>query len=77
MHAFLFSGLQVFQSNPGAAPFGFTEQSDGEELRFGPFRFSFIGSDTHLPVSLSATQQRLALIRNPQLFIAVAFTAIP
>ena len=77
VHAFLFSGLQVFQANPGTAPFGFTEQSDGEELRFGPFRFSFIGSDTHLPVSLSATQQRLALIRNPQLFIAVAFTAIP
>ena len=77
MHAFLFSRLQVFQANPGTAPFGFTEQSDGEELRFGPFRFSFIGSDTHLPVSLSATQQRLALIRNPQLFIAVAFTAIP
>ena len=77
MYAFLFSRLQVFQTNPGTAPFGFTEQSDGEELRFGPFRFSFIGSDTHLPVSLSTTQQRLALIRNPQLFIAVAFTAIP
>ena len=77
MHAFLFSGLQVFQANPGTAPFGFAEQSDGEELGFGPFRLAFIGSDTHLPVSLSTTQQRLALIRNPQLFIAVAFTAIP
>ena len=77
MHAFLFSRLQVFQSNPGAAPFGFTEQSDGKELRFGPFRLAFIGSDTHLPVSLSATQQRLALIRNPQLFIALSLTAIP
>ena len=77
MHAFLFSGLQVFQANPGAAPFGFTEQSDGKELRFGPFRLTPVGGDTYLPVSLSATQQRLALIRNPQLFIAVAFTAIP
>ena len=77
MHAFLFSRLQVFQTNPGTAPFGFTEQSDGEELRFGPFRLAFIGSDTHLPVSLSATQQRLALIRNPQLFIALLLTAIP
>ena len=77
MHAFLFSRLQVFQSNPGAAPFGFTEQSDGKELRFGPFRLTPVGGDTHLPVSLSATQQRLALIRYPQLFIALSFTAIP
>ena len=55
VHAFLFSRLQVFQSNPGAAPFVLAEQPDGKELRFGPFRLAPVSGDTYLPVGFRAT----------------------